>query len=64
MLLDTCVVIDVLRGHGAALSFVTGLSDAPALSAITATELIAGVRNTSPATPDQVTGCHRPTNNP
>jgi predicted nucleic acid-binding protein len=45
MLLDTCIVIDVLRGHEAALAFVNGLTDAPALSAITATELSAGVRN-------------------
>lgn len=46
MLLDTCIVIDVLRGREAALAFVEGLADAPSLSVITATELIAGVRNT------------------
>lgn len=45
MLLDTCIVIDVLRGRGAALAFVHGLAEKPSLSAITATELIAGVRN-------------------
>ena len=45
MLLDTCIVIDVLRGHEAALAFVNGLTDTPALSAITATELNAGIRN-------------------
>jgi predicted nucleic acid-binding protein len=45
MLLDTCIVIDVLRGREAALAFVNGLPEAPSLSAITATELIAGVRN-------------------
>ena len=45
MLLDTCIVIDVLRGREAAFEFVNGLADAPSLSAITATELIAGVRN-------------------
>jgi len=45
MLLDTCIVIDVLRGREAALAFVNGLAEAPSLSAITATELIAGVRN-------------------
>jgi len=44
MLLDTCIVIDVLRGREAALSFVDQLTDAPALSVITATELIVGVR--------------------
>ena len=45
MLLDTCIVIDVLRGQGAALAFVNGLAEKPSLSAITATELIAGTRN-------------------
>jgi predicted nucleic acid-binding protein len=44
MLLDTCVVIDVLRGREAALAFVTALADAPYLSVITATEIVAGVR--------------------
>jgi len=44
MLLDTCIVIDVLRGREAALSFIDQLTDAPALSVITATELIVGVR--------------------
>lgn len=46
MLLDTCVVIDLLRGRQPALSFVSGLPATPSLSAMTATELIAGVRNT------------------
>jgi hypothetical protein len=45
MVLDTCIVIDVLRGREAALAFVTGLADTPSLSVITATELIAGIRN-------------------
>jgi hypothetical protein len=45
VLLDTCIVIDVLRGQSAALAFVNGLSDTPSLSAISATELLAGVRN-------------------
>ena len=45
MLLDSCIVIDVLRGREAALAFVSGLADAPSLSAITATELIAGIRS-------------------
>jgi predicted nucleic acid-binding protein len=47
MLLDTCVVIDVLRGVDNAVRFVTALSAPPAVSAVTATELIAGVRNTA-----------------
>ena len=45
MLLDTCIMIDVLRGREAALAYVSGLVDTPSLSAITATELIAGIRN-------------------
>jgi predicted nucleic acid-binding protein len=45
MLLDSCIVIDVLRGREAALTFVNGLADTPSLSVITATELIAGVGN-------------------
>jgi predicted nucleic acid-binding protein len=47
MLLDTCVVIDLLRGRENALAFVNGLTDTPSLSAITATELIAGSRGTT-----------------
>lgn len=45
MLLDTCVLIDVLRGNEAALAFVGGLPGKPALSVITITEIVAGVRN-------------------
>jgi predicted nucleic acid-binding protein len=43
-LLDTCILIDVLRGREAAVAFVGGLKSTPAISAITATELIAGAR--------------------
>lgn len=46
MLLDTCVLIDVLRGNAAALAFVSELPEQPALSVITVTEILAGVRNT------------------
>lgn len=45
MLLDTCVVIDVLRGHEAAIAFVESLAEAPSVSAITVTEIVAGCRN-------------------
>lgn len=44
-LLDTCVLIDVLRGKDAAAAFVFGLPDTPALSAVTVMELFAGCRN-------------------
>lgn len=45
MLLDTCVVIDVIRGSEAAIAFVGGLANVPVVSAITATEIVAGCRN-------------------
>ncbi len=45
MVLDTCVLIDVLRGKTAAIDFVTGLQEAPALSVVTVTEVVAGCRN-------------------
>ena len=44
-LLDTCILIDVLRGRTQALAYVTGLEAQPAISAVTATELVAGCRN-------------------
>jgi predicted nucleic acid-binding protein len=43
-LLDTCILIDLLRGREAAVAFISGLKSTPAISAITATELIAGAR--------------------
>lgn len=43
-LLDTCIVIDVLRGKETALAFVSGLPRPPALAAVTVTELAAGCR--------------------
>ena len=46
-LLDTCILIDVLRGRESAIDFIDALSDRPALSVITATELVAGVRTTA-----------------
>ncbi|KKB13495.1 hypothetical protein VE25_01860 [Devosia geojensis] len=45
MLLDTCIVIDLLRGRESAVAFITGLSSRPALSVITVTEVVAGARN-------------------
>lgn len=44
-LLDTCILIDVLRGRGDAIAYVTNLPHTPAISVITATELVAGVRS-------------------
>jgi predicted nucleic acid-binding protein len=45
MLLDTCIMIDLLRGKADAFDFVSSLEKAPALSAVTVTELVAGCRN-------------------
>lgn len=45
MLRDTCIMIDVLRGKAAAFDFVSSLENAPALSVVTITELVAGCRN-------------------
>lgn len=45
MLLDTCIVIDLLRGRESAIAYATGLSETPSLSAVTATELLAGCRS-------------------
>jgi predicted nucleic acid-binding protein len=44
MLLDTCILIDVLRGRKQAAAFIDALDEPPALSAVTLTELFAGVR--------------------
>ena len=45
MLLDTNVLIDVLKGHADAVRFVDGLSSKPSVSVITVAELVAGARN-------------------
>lgn len=45
ILLDTCILIDVLRGRALALAYVTGLDAQPGISAVTATELVAGCRS-------------------
>ena len=45
VLLDTSILIDVLRGRDAAVGFVTGLAERPAVSAVTVMELHAGCRN-------------------
>ncbi len=43
VLLDTCVVIDLLRGDAGARAFQAGLGQRPMLSAMTVLELYAGV---------------------
>ncbi len=46
ILLDTCVVIDILRQKSKAIDYLESLVKVPALSAPTVTELYAGVRGT------------------
>lgn len=44
-LLDTCILIDYSRGKPDAVAFIDALAIAPALSALTVTEILAGIRN-------------------
>jgi predicted nucleic acid-binding protein len=53
MLLDTCIMIDVLRGKEAAVAFVAGLEATPALSAVTVMELIRRVQKQQGTPPDR-----------
>lgn len=43
-LLDTCVLVDFLRGKAQAKTFLLGLNQIPYLSALTVAELYGGVR--------------------
>ena len=45
VLLDTSVLIDILRGRTAALGWLDGLAKPPSLSAVSLMELHAGCRN-------------------
>lgn len=44
-LLDTCILIDYSRGKPDAVVFIDSLAIAPALSALTVSEILAGIRN-------------------
>lgn len=44
MLLDSCVIIDLLRGSPAAVEYFSRLAEKPSLSAVTITELVGGCR--------------------
>lgn len=43
--LDTTVLIDIMRGHGAAVQFVLALEDVPVCSEVTRVEIIRGLRS-------------------
>jgi predicted nucleic acid-binding protein len=45
VLLDTSVVIDLLRGHPAALVYARGLEEPPTCSEVTRVEVLRGVRS-------------------
>ncbi len=45
VLLDTNVVVDVLRGNALAIAFVQRLTVRPSISVVTVTELFAGARS-------------------
>jgi predicted nucleic acid-binding protein len=45
ILVDTCVVIDFLRGFPPAVAFFDEMSNCPAISTITVAELFAGAKN-------------------
>jgi predicted nucleic acid-binding protein len=45
LLIDTDVLIDLLRGRAEAVAFLQGLADPPLVSAVTVAELYAGVRD-------------------
>lgn len=44
-LLDTCILIDYSRSKVGAVNFIDSLLIAPALSALTVTEILTGIRN-------------------
>ena len=44
MLVDTCVVIDVLRNHKLAMAYLAAMPSLPALSVVSVAELYAGAR--------------------
>jgi predicted nucleic acid-binding protein len=45
VLLDSCILIDYLRDYPAAVAYLEGLDRWPLISALTVTELYAGVRD-------------------
>lgn len=49
VVLDTGVLIDVLRGHPGALSFLSGLAEVPVCSEVTRTEVLQGMRSSERA---------------
>ena len=44
IVLDSTVIIDLLRGHGPAATFLAGLTEVPACSEVTRVEVVRGLR--------------------
>lgn len=54
IVVDTSVLIDVLRGHEAAVRWLSSLDRTPACSEVTRTEILRGVRSTERTPTEQL----------
>ena len=45
LLLDTCILIDYSKNHSGAVGYLDNLQIPPAVSALTVTEILTGIRN-------------------
>ena len=45
ILLDTCILIDYSKNHYGAVEYLDNLQNPPAVSALTVTEILTGIRN-------------------
>lgn len=45
ILLDTCILIDYSKNHPGAVEYLDNLQTSPAVSALTITEILTGIRN-------------------
>lgn len=59
VLLDTSIVIDLLRGHGPALEFARSLDAQPVCSEVTRVEVLRGVRSDERRLTDRLLGTLR-----
>jgi predicted nucleic acid-binding protein len=46
ILIDTCILIDYSKNHTHAINYLEQLAQPPAISALTVTEIMTGIRNT------------------
>ena len=59
VLLDTSIVVDLLRGHGPALEYARGLDAQPVCSEVTRVEVLRGVRTGEGRLTDRLLGTLR-----